>query len=123
MPMSNKSELIQKLEEKISQKEKLSERETEIFEKYKFIHLVASGWHNELEGIGYEINSPRKEVYFGIPHDIRNQEMVEITYLFQSMYGKELEHRIETEPPSEMIKGKKPIKKRLFYVWYKNGKE
>jgi hypothetical protein len=123
MPVNNKSELIQKLEEKISQKEKLSEKETEIFEKHKFRQLIASGWHNELEGVGHERDSPRKETYCGIPHDIKNQEMVEITYLFQSMYGKELKHRIESEPPIEMRKGKELIKRRLFYVWYKNSSE
>lgn len=124
MSMDKESELIEKLKKKILQGEKLSPTETQIFEKNRFRKLIAQGWYNELEGVGYEISSPKKEVYCGIPHDIRNQEMVEITYLFQSIYGKELGHRIETEPPIEMRKGKEPIKRRLFYVWYKkNGSE
>jgi len=91
--------------------------EQEVYEKNKFRRLTATGWYNELEGIGNWFPQPKEEAYCGIPHDIRNQEMVEIAYLFKVMYGKELEYKIESEPPQE-VGGN--IKRRLFYVKYKD---
>jgi hypothetical protein len=94
--------------------------EQELYEKNTFRRLTATGWYNKLEGIGDWFKYPKEEAYCGIPNDIRNQEMVEITYLFKGIYGKELEHRIESEPPQEMRGNREPIVKRLFYVKYKD---
>ncbi len=89
----------------------------------KFTELTISGWHNELEGKGYNINVSRVTSHTAIPKDIKIEYMKSLINLFEEIYEKKLGYEINVEKPERMSGSKEPISKRVISVWYKNNRQ